>query len=102
MSRNKKVTLVRSFAEWLSRVTFLLWGRGRLRAGQITCAEQSSADGAFSGRSEHRNLVKFWFADLGLSMSNSILDLICLQDKNLYSRIVPFQGRETHSNKLRS
>lgn len=41
------------------------------------CAEQQVLIGSlrpsFSGKTEHRDLVKLWFADVGLlSMSNSI------------------------------
>lgn len=42
-----------------------------LGLGQVTCAQQASTDWwprlSFSGRAEHRNLVKFCFADLGTS-----------------------------------
>lgn len=49
--------------------------REGLEPGQVTCVEQTHADWliwAFHFReSQHRNLVKFWFADMGLSMSDS-------------------------------
>ena len=48
-----------------------------LGAGEVTCTEQTSTDWltlAFSVRAKHRNLVKSWFADVGLSMSDSMVD----------------------------
>lgn len=48
---------------------------------EIICVEQANIDWltAFAGTAEHRNSVKFWFADVGVSMGDTILGLVYLQ-----------------------
>ena len=62
-----------------SRVSFLYEMKEHVGAGWVTYAEQATLVGwpriSFPRRAKHRNIVKFWFADMGLTMSSSRVSL---------------------------
>lgn len=62
-------------ADWLKTVCFpYTEGREVLESGQVLSRQATTGwpRSSFAGRAEHRNLVKFLFADAGFSMSGFI------------------------------
>lgn len=69
--------------------TFAGWGEQRCleQVRELVLSKQALIGwprASFSGRAQRRNLVRFWLADTGLSMSDSMVGLICWVQQRIF------------------